>query len=100
MPSGSGEVFFFSGNAIRPLPARSFRAGLFGASLEGVPQRLIEIEPNIVSGHQLEPGSDDPPRFALLKPQMDVSDWLGRGSSGCLSLLDGQPSRNVTSSFV
>ena len=47
MPSGSGEVFFFSGNAIRPLPARSFRAGLFGASLEGVPQRLIEIEPNI-----------------------------------------------------
>src|SRR2546427_12679867 len=100
MPSGSGEVFFFSGNAIRPLPARSFRAGLFGTSLEEVPQRLIEIEPNIGSEHQLEPGSDHPPRLAWLKPQMDVSDWLGRRSRGWLSLLSSQPSRHLTSTLV
>jgi hypothetical protein len=71
----SDSVFYFSKGQIQPLPARAFRAGLFGATLEDALQGLIEREPNLVGGRQLDPGSDDPPRFALLRREMPIGDW-------------------------
>lgn len=69
------SVFYFSGERIQPLPARELRAGLFGKTLEEALQMLIERQPNVLSGRQLEPGSDDPPTFALLRREMPVGDW-------------------------
>lgn len=71
----SDSVFYFSQGQIRPFPGRAFRTGLFGTTLEDALQGLIEREPNLLSGRQLEPGSDDPPRFVLLRREMPVGDW-------------------------
>lgn len=72
---GSDSVFYFSGTQITPLAARDFRSGLFGKTLEDALQTLIESEPNLLNGRQMEPGSNDPPRFALLRREMPVGDW-------------------------
>jgi hypothetical protein len=73
--SNADEVFIFDGDEIRPLPARPFRAGLFGKSLENALHTLIEKQPNVINGRQLDPGSDDPPRFVLLRREAIVGDW-------------------------
>ena len=75
MSSKSDEVFLIANNDIRPLPSRPFKAGLFGKTLEDALQTLIEKQPNIINGRQLEPGSADPPRFVLLRREMQVGDW-------------------------
>src|SRR5207249_12142830 len=72
---GADEVFFVDGDEIRSLPSHPFRDGLFGKSLEDSLQTLIEKQPNLINGRQLEPGSDDPPRFVLLRREMAVGDW-------------------------
>lgn len=71
----SDSVFYFSQGHIQPLPGRAFRAGLFGKTLEDALQGLIEREPNLLSGRQMEPGNDDPPRFVLLRREVPVGDW-------------------------
>ncbi len=75
MQSRSDEVFLISGEGIKPLGARPFRTGLFGKNLEDALQTLIERQPNIINGRQIDPGSPDPPRFALLRREMQVGDW-------------------------
>src|SRR5688572_10021118 len=75
MPSNSDEVFLIVNNDIRPLQARPFKVGLFGKNLEDALQTLIEKQPNLINGRQIEPGSDDPPRFVLLRREMQVGDW-------------------------
>ena len=73
--SEADEVFIIQGNDIRPLQARPFRAGLFGKTLEDALQTLIEKQPNIINGRQIDPGASDPPRFVLLNREMQVGDW-------------------------
>src|SRR2546425_1585544 len=75
MPSNSDEVFFIANDKIQPLQARPFKVGLFGKTLEDALQTLIEKQPNLINGRQIEPGSDDPPRFVLLRREMQVGDW-------------------------
>lgn len=75
MGSNSDEVFVIADGKIRPLGARPFRAGLLGRTLEAALQTLIEQQPNILNGRQIEPGSADPPRFVLLRREMQVGDW-------------------------
>lgn len=76
MYHGSDAVFYFSpGKPIHTLPARSFRTGLFGTTLEKALQTLIERHPDVIPGHQLDPGAADPPRFLLLRRETAVGDW-------------------------
>jgi len=69
------EVFIIQGSDIQPLRARPFKAGLFGKTLEDALQTLIERQPNIINGRQIDPGAADPPRFVLLCREMQVGDW-------------------------
>lgn len=73
--SKADEVFLISGGGIQPLASRPFKAGLFGKTLEDALQTLIEKQPNILNGRQIEPGSADPPRFVLLCRETQVGDW-------------------------
>ncbi len=75
MHSTSDEVFVINGEDFHALPSRPFRAGLFGKNLEEALQILIEKNPNVLPGKQMEPGSDDPPRFVLLRREMPVGGW-------------------------
>lgn len=69
------EVFVIEGEDLRALPARPLRAGLFGTTLEDALQTLIERYPEVLPGKQMNPSSDDPPRFVLLCREMSVGGW-------------------------
>jgi len=69
------EIVVFDKSEFKPLPSRSFREGLLGKTLESGLQELIEQHPQIVPGGQIAPGSEDPPRFALLCREMPVGSW-------------------------
>jgi len=75
MSEDSDEILALNGSEIRRLPARPFRAGLFGETLEAALQALIARHPEVLPGAQMEPGTDDPPRFALLRREMPVGGW-------------------------
>ncbi len=75
MRGKSDEVFIIENGDFRVLPSRPFRAGLFGTNLEEALQTLIEMAPNVLPGKQMDPGSDDPPRFVLLRREMPVGGW-------------------------
>jgi len=74
MSEKSGEVFIIEGGNIKPLPPRSFRGGVFGKNLEEALKNLIEKYPEVIPGRQIDPESDDPPRFALLCREMPVGE--------------------------
>lgn len=74
MPNRSDEVFHFNGDKLTPMPFRSMREGLFGKTLEDALQTFFENYPQIIPGKQIDPGSDDPPRFVLLRREMPVGD--------------------------
>jgi len=69
------EVFHLKGENLTPMPLRSMREGLLGKSLEDALQTFFEKYPQIIPGKQIDPGSDDPPRFALLRREMPVGGW-------------------------
>lgn len=71
----SDEIFLIEGERLRSLPARPFRAGLFGKTLEEALQTLLEKYPELLPGKQMDPESDDPPRFVLLRREMPVGAW-------------------------
>lgn len=48
------------------------RDGLFGATLEDAFRKLLEDYPEIISGKQIRPGDDDPPRFVRLTVPTDL----------------------------
>jgi len=75
MHGKSDEVFVIENGNFRALPSRPYRAGLFGKTLEEALQILIEKDPRILPGKQMDPGSDDPPRFVLLRREMPVGGW-------------------------
>ncbi len=75
MPEDPDEILTLNGDEVSRLPARPFRAGLFGETREAALQTLIERPPEVLPGGQMEPGADDPPRFALLRREMPVGGW-------------------------
>jgi len=75
MPNRSDEVFHFNGAKLTPMPFRSMREGLFGKTLEDALQTFFENYPQIIPGKQIDPGSDDPPRFVLLRREMPVGQF-------------------------
>lgn len=75
MPDRSDEVFHFDGEKLTPMPSRSMREGLLGKTLEDALQTFFENYPEIIPGKQIDPGSEDPPRFVLLRREMPVGSW-------------------------
>lgn len=71
----SDEIFVIDAGALKSLPNRSMREGLFGKSLEDALQTLLQNYPKIIPGKQIDPGSDDPPRFVLLRREMPIMGW-------------------------
>ena len=71
----SDEVFLLSDDNLCALPARPMRTGLFGKTLEDALQTLLQRYPQVLPGRQIDPDSDDPPRFALLRREMPVGSW-------------------------
>lgn len=69
------EIFIIREKELRPLPSRQMREGLFGKSLEDALQTLLSRYPQLLSGSQMSPESDDPPRFFLLRREMPVGSW-------------------------
>jgi hypothetical protein len=49
------QVFILEGTALRSVPARPFRAGLFGKTLEEALQVLIERHPDQIPGSRIDP---------------------------------------------
>jgi hypothetical protein len=66
------EIYLVRGEEIHALRSRSMKSGQSGQGLEEALQTLFQKHPNIIPGKQIEPGSDDPPRFVLLRRQMPV----------------------------
>lgn len=101
MPAKSDEVFVIEGEDLRSLPARLLRAGLFGKTLEEALQTLIEKHPGVLPGKQMDPGSDDPPRFILLRREMPVAggslDHLLVDQRGVLTLVEAKLIENAES---
>jgi hypothetical protein len=54
------------------MPSRSMLEGLLGKTLEDPLQTLFESGPQIIPGKQIDPGTEDPPRFVLLRREMPV----------------------------
>jgi hypothetical protein len=75
MSNRSDEVFHIMGENLTPMPLRSMREGILGTSLEDALQTFFEKYPQIIPGKQIDPGSDDPPKFALLRREMPVGGW-------------------------
>jgi hypothetical protein len=66
-------VFILEGTALRSVPARPFRVGLFGKTLEEALQVLIERHPDVIPGNQID--AENPPRFALLGREVSIGSW-------------------------
>jgi len=75
MPGQSDEIFILKGDQLEPLPMRAMREGLLGKTLEEALQLFFEKYPQIIPGKQIDPGSDDPPRFILLRREMPIGGW-------------------------
>jgi len=101
MPDENDEIFLLKDNAITPLPSKSMRTGLLGKSLEEALQQFIEKFPKIMPGRQIEPESDDPPRFVLLRREMPVGGWsldhLFVDQTGILTLVETKLFQNPES---
>ena len=67
MPDKSDEIFLLKGDILEPMGARTMREGLLGVTMEAALRRFFEKYPERIPGKQTDPGSDDPPRFALLR---------------------------------
>ncbi|MEA3407469.1 MAG: hypothetical protein U9R48_05240 [Chloroflexota bacterium] len=75
MADSMDEIFLLENETLRPLPVRPMQQGLFGASLEDALQTLLQNYPRLIPGKQIDPDSDDPPRFVLLRREMPVAGW-------------------------
>jgi len=75
MTSRLDEIFYFDGRKLTEMPSRSMREGLLGKTLEDALQTFFEKYPQIIPGKQIDPISDDPPYFVLLRREMPVGGW-------------------------
>jgi hypothetical protein len=98
MPDSSDEVFLIGKQELEALPARPFREGLFGKTLEDALQTLIEKHPAIIPGRQIDPDSESPPKFVLLRREMPVGGWsldhLLVDQEGVLTLVEAKLIQN------
>ena len=101
MPKPSDEVFHFNGQKLTPMPLRSIREGLLGKTLEDALQTLFEKYPQIIPGKQIDPVSEDPPHFVLLRREMPVGAWsldhLFVDQGGILTLVESKLFQNPES---
>ncbi|MBC8417198.1 MAG: hypothetical protein H8E10_01220 [Desulfobacterales bacterium] len=92
MSNKSDEIFILRHGEIEPLASRSMRIGLLGKNLEDALQTLFEKYPQLIPGRQIDPGSEDPPRFILLRREMPVGGWaldhLFADQRGVLTLVE------------
>lgn len=92
MSNKSDEIFILRNGEIEPLVSRSMRIGLLGKNLEDALQTLFEKYPQLIPGRQIDPGSEDPPRFILLRREMPVGAWaldhLFADQRGVLTLVE------------
>jgi hypothetical protein len=101
MTDRSDEVFHFNGHKLTPMPSRSMREGLLGKTLEDALQTFFEKYPQIIPGKQIDPVSDDPPHFVLLRREMPVGGWsldhLFVDQKGTLTLVETKLFQNPES---
>lgn len=101
MNAKSDNVFLIKEQDLESLPARPFREGLFGKTLEDALQTLVERYPQVLPGKQMEPNSDDPPRFMLLRREAPVGGWsldhLMVDHHGVLTLIEAKLTQNPQS---
>ena len=92
------EVFLLDNTNLVPMSERTMREGLFGKTLEDSFQTLLEIHPEVIPGKQISPGSEDPPRFLLLRREMPVNGWsldhLFVDQHGMLTLVEAKLNEN------
>ncbi len=75
MTPHTDEIFLLQGATLQPLPVQPMRAGLFGKTLEDALQTILQKYPKVIPGRQIDPVSDDPPRFVLLRREMPIGAW-------------------------
>lgn len=101
MQNQSDEIFILENANLQPLPNRPMRSGLFGTHLEDALQTLLQNYPQIIPGKQIDPASDDPPRFVLLRREMPVGSWsldhLFVDQKGLLTLVETKLIQNPES---
>lgn len=101
MISQSDEIFLLQGETLQPLPVQSMRAGLFGRTLEDALQTILQKYPQVIPGKQIDPVSEDPPRFVLLHREMPVGSWsldhLYVDQKGILTLVETKLIQNPES---
>lgn len=94
-------VFLMKDNVPHPLPSHPYKEGLLGRELEDALQTLIERNPKILPGKQMDPGSEDPPRFVFLRREMPISgqslDLLLADQRGILTLVETKLIQNPES---
>jgi hypothetical protein len=95
----SDQVFIMQDANVRSLPARPFRVGLFGKTLEEALQVLIERHPAVIPGSQID--ATNPPRFALLGREVSIGSWsvdhLLVDQEGVLTLVETKLAENPES---
>lgn len=75
MPDRSDEIFLLGTDSLRPLPVRPMRLGVLGKTLEDALQSLLQNYPQIIPGKQIDPISEEPPRFVLLRREMPIGGF-------------------------
>ena len=75
MTNQSDEIYALNGKSLKKIPSRNMRQGFQGKSLEDALQTLLEKYPEIIPGVQIDPSSEEPPRFALLRREIPVAGW-------------------------
>lgn len=99
--SNSEEIFLIDSGSLKPLPSRSMRQGLFGKSLEDALQTLLQNYPKLIPGKQIDPESNDPPHFVLLRREVPISGWsldhLYVDQNGILTLVETKLIQNPES---
>lgn len=95
------EILMLEAGEISTLKLRPFREGMLGKTLEDALQFLIEEHPDVLPGRMMAPTSDDPPRFVLLKREMQVMrgslDHLLVDQHGVLTLVEAKLIENPDS---
>lgn len=101
MQSLADEIFILENEKLQPLPNRPLRSGLFGTHLEDALQTLLQNYPEIIPGQQIDPASEDPPRFILLRREMPIGSWsldhLYVDQKGILTLVETKLIQNPES---
>lgn len=67
MNNSQSQIFIVRNGCTSALEYRSMRDGINKKKLEAALQDILNNHPAVLSGRQMAPGSQDPPRFILLK---------------------------------